>query len=77
MFLLTHLSIIKILQKCNNLTNLLGNDGDTEEISQVKLSPYLDMHELSEKLYDAKSNLTIISLNAQSIMQSLTNIKSQ
>ena len=77
MFLLTHLSIIKILQKCNNLTNLLGNDGDTEEISQVKLSPYLDMHELSEKLFDAKSNLSIISLNAQSIMQSLTNIKSQ
>ena len=53
--------------EANNLTNLLGNDDDTEEITQVKLSPYLDMHELSEKLYVAKSNLSIISLNAQSI----------
>ena len=52
--------------EANNLTNL-GNDDDTEEITQVKLSPYLDMHEVSEKLYVAKSNLSIISLNAQSI----------
>ena len=41
--------------EANNLTNLLGNDDDTEEITQVKLSPYLDMHEFSEKLYVAKS----------------------
>ena len=51
----------------NNLTDLLGNDDATEEVTQVKLSPYVDMHELSEKLFTAKSNLSIPSLNAQSI----------
>ena len=51
----------------NNLTYLLGNDDTTEEIAQVKLSPYLDTQELCEKLHTVKSNLSIISLNAQSI----------
>ena len=30
----------------NNLTYLLGNDDTTEEIVQVKLSPYLDIQEV-------------------------------
>ena len=51
----------------NNLTDLLGNDDATEVVTQVKLSPYVDMHELSKKLFTAKSNFSIISLNAQSI----------
>ena len=51
----------------NNLTYLLGNDDSTEEIAQVKLSPFIDTHELREKLYTVKSNLSIVSLNAQSI----------
>ena len=51
----------------NNLTYLLGNDDTTKEIAQVKLSPYLDTQELCEKLHRVKSNLSIISLNAQSI----------
>ena len=29
--------------EANNLSNLIGNDNPTEEITQVKLSPYLDM----------------------------------
>ena len=51
----------------NNLTYLLGNDDSTEEIAQVKLSPFIDTHELREKLYTVKSNLSIVSLNVQSI----------
>ena len=51
----------------NYLTNLLGNDDATEEITHVKLCTYLDIHELSKKLYTAKSNLSVISLNTQSI----------
>ena len=51
----------------NNLTYLLGNDDTTEEITRVKLSPYLDTQELCEKLHAVKSNLSIISLNAQCI----------
>ena len=51
----------------NNLTYLLGNDDSTEEIAQVKLSPFIDTHKLREKLYTVKSNLSIVSLNAQSI----------
>ena len=46
---------------------LLGNDDTTEEITLVKLSPFLDTQELCEKLYAVKSNLSIISLNAQCI----------
>ena len=55
----------------NNLVDILGNNDDNEGdqvISQVKLSTYLDTHELSDKLYLAKSKLSILSLNAQSIM---------
>ena len=55
----------------NNLVDILGNNDDNEGdqvISQVKLSTYLDTHELSDKLYQAKSKLSILSLNAQSIM---------
>ena len=51
----------------NNLTYLLGNDDTTEEITQVKLSPYLDKQELCGKLHAVKSNLSIISLNVQCI----------
>ena len=51
----------------NNLTYLLGNYDTTEEITRVKLSPYLDTQELCEKLHAVKSNLSIISLNAQCI----------
>ena len=35
---------------------LLGNDDTTEEITQVKLSLFLDTQELCEKLYAVKSN---------------------
>ena len=55
----------------NNLVDILGNNDDNEKdqvISQVKLSTYLDTHELSDKLYQAKSKLSILNLNAQSIM---------
>ena len=55
----------------NNLVDILGNFYDNEGdqvISQVKLSTYLDTHELSDKLYQTKSKLSILSLNAQSIM---------
>ena len=55
----------------NNLADILGNNDDNEGdqvISQVKLSTYLDTHELSDKLYQAKSKLSILSLNAQSII---------
>ena len=51
----------------NNLVDILGNNDDNEEdqvTSQVKLSTYLDTHELSDKLYQAKSKLSILSLNA-------------
>ena len=49
------------------LTDLLGNDDATEEVTQVKLSPYVDMHELSKKLFTAESSFSIISLNTQGI----------
>ena len=52
----------------NNLTYLLGNDDTTEEIVQVKLSPYLDIQEFCEKLHNVKSDLSIVSLNVQSII---------
>ena len=39
----------------------------TEEIVQVKLSPYLDIQEFCEKLHNVKSDLSIVSLNVQSI----------
>ena len=51
----------------NNLPDLLGINDEAEEITNIKLSPYIDMHALSDKLYQSKSNLSIISLNAQSI----------
>ena len=47
----------------NNLVHILGNNDDNEEdqvTSQVKLSTYLDTHELSDKLYQAKSKLSIL-----------------
>ena len=64
--MLTHSSIIKTLQK-KKLTYLLGNEDSTEEIAQVELSPFIDTQELCEKVYTVKSNLSIVSLNAQSI----------
>ena len=51
----------------NNLTYLLGNEDSTEEIAQVELSSFIDTQGLCEKLYTVKSNLSIVSLNAQSI----------
>ena len=51
----------------NNLTYILGNEDSTEEIAEVKLSPFIDTQELCEKFYTVKSNLSIVSLNAQSI----------
>ena len=65
--MLTHSSIIKTLQKQTNLTYLLGNEDSTEEIAQVELSLFIDTQELCEKLCTVKSNLSIVSLNAQSI----------
>ena len=51
----------------NNLTYLLGNEDTTEEIVQVRLSPYIDIQEFCEKLHSVKSDLSIVSLNVQSI----------
>ena len=51
----------------NNLTYFLGNDDTTEEIVQVELSPYLGIQKFCEKLHNVKSNLSIVSLNVQSI----------
>ena len=51
----------------NNLPDLLGNDDEAEEMTKITLSPYIDMHALSDKLYESKSNFSILSLNAQSI----------
>ena len=45
----------------------MGNEDSTEEIAQVELSPFIDTQVLCEKLYTVKSNLSIVSLNAQSI----------
>ena len=51
----------------NNLPDLLGNDDEAEGMTNITLSPYIDMHTLSDKLYESKSNFSIISLNVQSI----------
>ena len=51
----------------NNLPDLLGNDDEAEGMTNITLSPYIDMQALSDKLYESKSNFSIISLNAQSI----------
>ena len=51
----------------NNLPDLLGNDDEAEEMTKITFSPYINMHALSDKLYESKSNFSILSLNAQSI----------
>ena len=51
----------------NNLVQLLENSNDFENITDVKLSPYVDIETLKENLYESKSNLSILSINTQSI----------
>ena len=51
----------------NNLVQLLKSSNDFENITDVKLSPYVDIEKLKENLYESKSNLRILSINSQSI----------
>ena len=51
----------------NNLVQLLESSNDFENITDVKLSPYVDIETLKENLYESKSNLSILSINTQSI----------
>ena len=51
----------------NNLVQLLESSNDFENITDVKLSPYVDIETLKENLYESKSNLSILSINSQSI----------
>ena len=44
----------------NNLVQLLENSKDFENITDVKLSPYVDIETLKENLYESKSNLSIL-----------------
>ena len=51
----------------NNLVQLLESSNAFENITDVKLSPYVDIETLKENLYESKSNLSILSINPQSI----------
>ena len=51
----------------NYLVQLLESSNDFENITDVKLSPYVDIETLKENLYESKSNLSILSINTQSI----------
>ena len=50
----------------NNLVQLLESSNDFENITDVKLSPYVDIETLKESLYESKSNLSILSINSHS-----------
>ena len=58
---------IEGLSAANNVTEVLRSNDDTEVISQINLSQYLDTYELSDKLTEAKHKLSILSFNTQSI----------
>ena len=51
----------------NSLTHLLDTDEPEVEVANIKLSEYTDINTLSESLRSAKSNLSILSLNSQSL----------
>ena len=51
----------------NSLTHLLDTDEPEDEIANIKLSKYTDINTLSESLRSAKSSLSILSLNSQSL----------
>ena len=44
----------------NNLVQLLESSNDFENITDIKLSPYVDIETLKENLYESKSNLSIL-----------------
>ena len=46
----------------NNIVQLLESSNDFENITDVKLSPYVDIETLKENLYESKSNLSILSI---------------
>ena len=51
----------------NSLTHLLDTDEPEDEVANIKLSKYTDINTLSESLRSAKSSLSILSLNSQSL----------
>ena len=51
----------------NSLTHLLDTDEPEVEVANIKLSEYTDVNTLSESLRSAKSSLSILSLNSQSL----------
>ena len=51
----------------NSLTHLLDTDEPEVEVANIKLSEYTDINTLSESLRSAKSSLSILSLNSQSL----------
>ena len=51
----------------NSLTHLLDTDEPEDEVANIKLSEYTDIHTVSESLRSAKSSLSILSLNSQSL----------
>ena len=52
----------------NSLTHLLDTDEPEVEVANIKLSEYTDINTLSESLRSAKSSLSILSLNSQSLI---------
>ena len=55
------------LNHTNSLEHLLNYENMEEEITNLKLSSYIDIVSLREALGSAKSTLSILSFNAQSI----------
>ena len=51
----------------NSLTHLLDTDEPEDEVASIKLSEYTYINTLSESLRNAKSSLSILSLNSQSL----------
>ena len=55
------------LNHSNSLEHLINYENMEEEITNLKLSSYIDIVSLREALGSAKSTLSIVSFNAQSI----------
>ena len=53
--------------RTNNLTQLLENDNDMGDFAKIEISPYIDIEDLGENIYESKSELSVLSLNIQSI----------
>lgn len=58
----------------NDLTNLIGNVDEDNEMALVKHSPYYSVNDLPKALHTSDDNFLVISLNAQSINAKISEV---